>query len=106
MRKGLFITALITFILVSSAHGDYFEGNDLMKLKQSREIHDETMYRGYVAGVQDAFNGYYFSIPPDVRMSQAAEIVYQYIKGKPKRWHEPAKVLIIDALKESFPIRK
>ena len=88
------------------AYADYFYGNDLIKLMDSREIEAVSVYRGYVAGVQDSFNGVYFCMPPNVRLSQACEIVTQYVKMYPTKWHETAKNLIIEALKNAFPCKK
>jgi hypothetical protein len=61
------------------------------------------MYRGYVAGVQDSFNGIHFCVPANVKLSQSSEIVTQYIKANAKQWHVSAKELIINALSEPFP---
>ena len=88
------------------AYADYFDGNDLIKLMDSREVEAVSVYRGYVAGVQDSFNGVYFCMPPNVRLSQTCEIVTQYVKMYPTKWHEAAKNLIIEALKNAFPCKK
>jgi hypothetical protein len=54
-RRGTMKTklsvVLILLFFVSLAHADYFTGNDLIKLMDSRRDIDIAMYRGYVAGV-------------------------------------------------------
>ena len=95
----------IFFVIIplSQIKADYFHGNGLIQLMDSQKTHDVTMFRGYVAGVQDAHNGIMFCVPEHVRLSQASTIVSNYIKADPKRWHEAAKNLVISALREAFP---
>ena len=101
---------LLAFLLLlfytSLAHADYFYGNDLIQLINSNQHMEIAMYRGYIAGVQDSYNGIYFCVPKTVRLSQSSEIVTQYLKADPKKWHEAAKVLVIEALSNVFPCKK
>lgn len=105
MRKKLILSILLLFS-VPSVQADYFYGNDLIKLMDSSRPNDIAMYRGYVAGVQDSFNGNVFCVPEKVRLSQASEIVSQFIKSDPKQWHEPSDYLVLIALKDAFPCEK
>jgi Rap1a immunity proteins len=101
--------ALLTLLLIalpSGALADYFDGNELKKLSESQRDVDVTMYRGYVAGVQDSFNGVLFCVHPDVRLSQAAAVVSNYLARNPERWHLPARQLVGDALTKVFPCKK
>ncbi len=82
MRKKL-ILAFLFLLIVPLARADYFYGNGLIKLMDSDRSIDFGMYRGYVAGVQDVFNGVFFCVPKKVRLSQASEIVSQYVKSDP-----------------------
>jgi hypothetical protein len=63
-------------------------------------------YQGYVAGVSDATADILWQLKKNVNMGQIIAIVSKYIKNHPERWNEPAVVLVIDALKEVFPIKK
>ena len=104
MRVALFcLVALCSGV----ASADYFTGNDLKKhlLDSGREV-DEAMYRGYVAGVQDSYNGVLFCVPEEVLMSQASALVRKYIADKPKFWHKAGKQMIVDALREAYPCMK
>lgn len=95
------------FLLLSiPAYADYFTGNDLVKLMNSKRTIDLSMYRGYVAGVQDSYNGTYFLVPSPVKMSQAEAIVSKYLRGHPEIWHDAAKNIVIFALQETFPLQE
>ena len=105
MKTMIFLMLLLLFY-TQLAYADYFHGNDLIRLMDSSETIDVAMYRGYVAGVQDSYNGVLFCVPEKVRLSQSCEIVAQYIKADPKKWHEAAKILVIEALRSAFPCKK
>jgi hypothetical protein len=101
--------ALLTLLLIalpSGALADYFDGNELKKLSESKRDVDVAVYRGYVAGVQDSFNGVLFCSHPDVRLSQAAAVVSNYLASNPERWHLPARQLVGEALARAFPCKK
>lgn len=100
--KTKLAAVLMLLFSVSLAYADYFDGNDLIKLMNTAEAQSS----GYVAGVQDSFNGVYFCVPPEVRLSQAMKVVSQYIKARPKGWHEPARTHVIEALQEAFPCKQ
>lgn len=101
-------TARISLLLLfaGAAWADYFDRNSLKKLMDSERTIDEAMYRGYVAGVQDSYNGVLFCVHEGVRMSQASAIVKKYFADNPKNWHMAAQQLVINALTESFPCKK
>ena len=85
---------------------DYYDGNDLLKMANHSDPIAGYMARGYVAGVQDSFNGEHFCVPINVKLSQSYEIVIKYIKSDPKQWHLAGKNLIIRALSDAFPCKK
>lgn len=102
-----YLLAIFFIILpLSVIKADYFRGNGLIELIDSQRIEDIGMFRGYVAGVQDAHNRVHFCVHKDVRLSQASTIVSNYIKADPKRWHKAAKILVISALREAFPCKE
>jgi len=106
MKKDLLMTVLVLFYSVSVAYADYFDGNMLIKLMDSTRDVDITMSRGYVAGIQDSFNGGEFLVPPKVKMSQASAVVHKYLKAHPEKWHEAAWVLVVEALKDAYPLKE
>lgn len=99
--------ALLLCIFCASAYADYFTGNGLeQELLQSGRTVDVSMFRGYVAGVQDVFNGEAFCVPADVPLSQASAVVKKYLADNPRLWNDPAKLLVIKALKHAYPCTK
>ncbi|WP_426703282.1 Rap1a/Tai family immunity protein [Rhodanobacter sp. Col0626] len=64
------------------------------------------MFRGYVGGVQDSFNGIAFCVPADVPLSQASAVVRKYLADNPQLWNEQANVLVVRALKQAYPCQK
>lgn len=102
-----FLIAILLCVVCTTAYADYFTGNDLeQKLLQSGRTIDVSMFRGYVAGVQDSFNGEAFCVPENVQLSQASAVVKKYLAENPRLWNEPAKLLVIKALKHAYPCTK
>jgi len=99
-----FLVALLLLAASSTASADYFSGNDLnQKLLRSGRLIDVAMFRGYVAGVQDASNGHLFCVPEDVPLSQASAVVEKYLSDNPRLWNKPAKDLVANALRLAYP---
>ena len=105
---------LVAVVLSAPAFADYIFGNELYSFLQQEETTMSThqsaneagIGRGYVSGVQDAFNGTYFCVPPKVKLSQAIDITRNYLKAHPEQRHEAAKTLVVWALSEKFPCPK
>lgn len=98
------IVALLLLAASGSASADYFSGNDLyQKMLSSGRLVDVAMFRGYVAGIQDAFNGHLFCVPEGVPLSQASAVVQKYLSDNPKLWNKPAKELVVSSLKSAYP---
>jgi len=90
-------------------------GNDLVMDMREYEKSDNDRseswyqtgrYAGFVVGVHDALQGILFQAPPNVRVKQIFAIVANYLKNHPERWNESGLVLVADALKEAFPLKK
>ncbi|MDY0331778.1 MAG: Rap1a/Tai family immunity protein [Thiomonas sp.] len=71
----------------------------------NKHYESNSMVRGYFAGVQDAYDGVFFCVESEVKMSQAAEIVIKYIKDNPEKWHTAGQLLVIEALGKAFPCK-
>ena len=93
---------LMALFLPTLTYADYFSGNDIMGSWNNKYHESNIMIRGYITGVQDAYNGVYFCVDSEVKMSQAAEIVIKYLKDNPAKWHEAGKNLVIEALSKEF----
>jgi len=101
-----FMSCLVALLLLSSAQAraDYFSGNDLRKFLDAdatahshqdhsmQVAHWSGVARGYIAGVQDAYNGWgRFCVPPDAALDQAVALVARYLTEHPDKWHLPGK---------------
>lgn len=62
-------------------------------------------FLAYVAGVYDTLS-FAFSTPDGVTVGQICAIVSKYLKNHPERWSEAADLLVVDALREAFPLKK
>ena len=105
MKEKVLMALFFAFIPLYSC-ADYFTGNDIMDSWNNKYFESNSMIRGYFAGVQDSYNGVYFCVESEVKMSQAAEVVVKYMKENPEEWHKPGKILVIDALKKAFPCKR
>ena len=62
-------------------------------------------YYGYIAGVYDATESM-FDSPENITLRQVSAIVAKYVKAHRERWtDDSAAIIVIDALKEAFPIK-
>ena len=62
-RTVQLVILFLLFALYGLAWADYFNGHDLVKHMNSADRHDVAMFRGYIAGVQDVYNGEVFASP-------------------------------------------
>jgi hypothetical protein len=104
MKRLLFLILTI-FAFNSNVLADYFDGNDLYQLAESKNSQNYTLFKGYVAGVQDVNNGVLFCVDENVKLSQSSEIVRKYLSDNPQKWHLAANQLIVNALLIAFPCK-
>lgn len=104
--KARILMILFSTLIPFLSYADYFTGNGIMDTWNNKYHESNSMIRGYFAGVQDVYNGVYFCVDPEVKMSQAAEIIIKYMKDNPEKWHEAGSILVIEALNKSFPCKK
>jgi hypothetical protein len=106
---------LVTLLLTHSAWaGFFYDGNKLveaMRQYEKAEMKDRDAdysraweYRGYVVGVHDATDLMHGS-QEHVTALQICAIVANYLKAHPEKWNEPASDLVVEALKQAFPIK-
>jgi hypothetical protein len=100
------VSLAILLVWTAAAAADYFDGNSLRQLAASVNPVNVAMFRGYVAGLQDANNGAIFCVNPNVRLNQAAAVVKKYLADHPQSWHLPAHQLVVQALSRAFPCGK
>jgi hypothetical protein len=105
-RTVQLVVLFLLFALYGLAWADYFNGHDLVKHMNSADRHDVAMFRGYIAGVQDVYNGEVFCVPGNVRLSQAASVVVKYLTAHTSLRRLLAKQLVMNALVDAFPCKK
>ncbi|MGD8497709.1 MAG: Rap1a/Tai family immunity protein, partial [Chromatiales bacterium] len=103
MRWG----AVVLLLTAVNAQADLFSGKGLLRLANSGEPNQYAQFAGYVAGIQDmhlagAGQGM-VCIPRNMRLTQTMKSVEQFLSAKPARLHEPARVLVADALETVYP---
>jgi hypothetical protein len=118
MRRLVVVIFACAMGLGGVAEADYMTAGDIRKyaeadarFQQSKEpsmqdAHEAGVVRGYVAGVQDAFNGKLFCVHDDVSLSQAVAVVGKYLKERPEQWHRPGAKGVVDALALAFPCKR
>jgi hypothetical protein len=98
---------LACLLTALNAQADLFSGKGLLGLVNSGQPNQYAQFAGYVAGVQDmhlagAGTGV-VCIPRNIRLTQTMKSVEQFLSANPARLHEPARVLVADALEAIYP---
>jgi hypothetical protein len=122
MKTRKSILALVILLVLVFMHGQtearfmYYSGTDLVEYMREYEkgfsgnrgtnYAYANFFTGYVTGVCDLTAGVVWQDSKDVTSNQAWAIVAKYLKNHPERWNESAAVLVVDALKEAFPLKK
>ena len=99
MRK--LIAALL--IAPSIAHAEFFTGNELLALIQSREVIDRMQALGYIQGVFDANMNIVVCPPSGVTAGQVQDMIKNYLQNIPATRNRTADQIIQDALKSVWP---
>jgi len=97
---------LITLALVgaTSAHAEFYTGNELLAQMRSSSMHEQGVALGYVAGVADSFTKVTICIPANsVTLGQAVDVVRQHLESNPDRRHFSADSLAYNALFRAWP---
>ncbi len=103
----VWLAILILALSFTAATADYYDGNNLLAFVKSKDPRTTGVLWGYVAGVQDSYNGDLFCVDPPVKLSQTTAVVTRYLKAlDPKDWHLSGKGIVIDALAEAFPCKE
>jgi hypothetical protein len=80
------------------------------------EDEDNPMLTGWIKGAAEAWQGAYYAsgerLPnwclPDgkVTVGQVQAVVMKYTRASPEKWHQPATLLVAQALIDSFPCER
>ena len=93
----------------SSVHaaGSFYNGNALLRLLQSDNLHERGVAMGYVAGAIDMGDGVIFCSPSNtVTIGQVRDMVQGYLEATPSIRHITADAIIMDLFKRVWPCPK
>ena len=95
---------LVALLMVPAmARAEFFTGNQLLTLLQSREVMDRMQALGYIQGVFDA-NMYLVVCPPsNVTAGQVNDMIRNYLENTPATRNRTADRIIQEALKSVWP---
>lgn len=91
------------FVLSTSAHAEFFSGNDLLAKLQSQSQVDKTLALGYVIGVADAAQGAVVCLPSAATAGQITDLVRAWLESAPAVRHNTADSLVVHVLKTAWP---
>ena len=111
----LVISLGVIFLCISSDLFAFFDtGNDLVLNMREYEKANANVpnsdyfkaayYMGFVTGVCDA-TSHFYDAPANLTKNQLFAIVAKYLKENPEKWSQPGSLLVIEALRKSFPKR-
>ena len=95
---------LIAFLMIPAmAQAEFFTGNDLLALIQSREVIDRMQALGYIQGVADANMNIVICPPDGVTAGQIKDMIRNYLQNILATRNRSADRIIQDALKSVWP---
>jgi hypothetical protein len=108
MKKKILAIALIFTSI--SAHAGFINGTELMQDLEADQrgeaSYDVGVATGYIMGVADTAEGVLLCIPAKTSVKQTKQVVFNYMKSHPESWSKSAEVVIINALKNTWPCEK
>ena len=102
MRKLLLAGAL----LCSSAHAQFFTGNDLLTRLNSDSAIDRTLGTGFIMGVYDATHSAIHCPPENVTVGQVKDMVLKNLQKGAEARHFAAEAFVTYTLNSAWPCPK
>ena len=90
-------------LVATSAHAEFFSGNDLLQRMDSDSPVQRSLSLGYVMGVADAHFGVTQCAPDSVTSGQMRDMVRNYLTNVPGERHFAADSLVVRVLKAAWP---
>ena len=106
-RLILSLRLSIGLALPAAAKYSFEDGNDLLEMCESTELHNQGSCIGFVLGVSAVpmFQGN-LCVPGTVSYGQAKDVVTVYLRQHPEVRHLPGALLVLEALGRMFPCVK
>ena len=98
--------AIALLLVCSTAHAEFFTGNDLLAKMDADSIVDRSMALGYVVGVSDTGEGVNHCPPANITTGQVRDLVKGHLTKNPANRHYSADSLITNLLRTLWPCKK
>lgn len=102
MKKLIFIISL----LCSTAHAEFYTGNDLYNKLTSDNAIERMVGLGFVVGVSDTVQGVTHCAPDNITAGQIRDMVRQHLEATPSVRHYAAEVQVRYVLNRAWPCPK
>ncbi len=113
MRKLVLVSLLAFLLLSSSTMAGWMDGQELnfgLKTFLYKDIGDQHWKEtresdnaiGYVRGVSDAYQGWYFTLPDGIKFGTVVAVVEKFLANNPEYWSHSAEYLIAIALSDAW----
>lgn len=101
-----FKAMVLGLLFASSAHADFFNGNELLRMIDSQEAVENGAAMGYIAGVFDSTRSMTHCAPATVNLRQVKDIVRKKLIVAPEMRDMSAAFYVMLPLSELWPCPK
>jgi hypothetical protein len=110
----VFCLALLVLLSAATSYGAnaYTAGNELQEWFVNSERGSESnkalfagLSSGYVNGVVDVANTFFFCTDANTTRGQFIDIVRKYLANNPEKRHLSANSIVVEAMAKAFPCR-
>jgi hypothetical protein len=93
--------------VASTAHAQFWSGNDLLNRLDGRNTSEYLQAQGYILGATDAGQGSNHCIPGTVNGGQVFDLVHRFLRETPELRHQySADLFVTTILKRVWPCQK
>ena len=110
MRLVKTLIISLSLLYVDQSFAGFKSGNDLyinmLDYNKPEAHYGGGVYLGYVIGLADVMDGVVWCSQDGVTAGQLAKIVGKFLEQNPQMLHLNADMLVVSALRQSFPCKK
>lgn len=96
--------AAIALASATSAHAEFFSGNDLLEALNGNEVR-HALALGYIAGAFDAATGTKICPPANVKLSQVRDMTRRALEMLPAERHASADIFVVSVTANAWPCK-
>lgn len=97
---------LISALCASTAHAEFFTGNDLLTRMHSADLYDNMIAMGYVMGIFDSHRGVGHCPPENVTSGQVRDMVKLHLESSPSMRQHTADLHVKFVFSRAWPCAK